>query len=97
MSTQLILGIITNTLAFGIMGFRSQKLGIKVPRFLLTEFFNIPITIIYYLSFVIILFSPDGWILKIAVAVCMQFIVNHILWGAVTGIVAGIGKNKKNE
>ncbi|MFA6006144.1 MAG: hypothetical protein WC764_00205 [Candidatus Paceibacterota bacterium] len=90
MSILLIVGIIINTMAFGVMGFRNQKLGIKVPKILLREIFNIPITVIYYLSFVVILLSPDSWLQKIIIALSMQFLINHIIWGSITGIVAGI-------
>ena len=75
MSTQLIAGIIINTLAFGVMGFRNQKLEINTPKFLLSEVFNWPTTIIYYVSFLIILFSPEKLLLKITIALLMQFLI----------------------
>lgn len=94
MSTQLIIGIIINTLIFGVMGFRNQKLGIKTPEFLKNNFFNTPTTIIYFLSFLIIIFSPDKLWLTIAVALLMQFVINHIIWGTITGVIAGRGIKK---
>ncbi len=97
MSTQLILGIILNTIAFGIMGFRKQRLGINIPPFLLSEFFNIPITLIYFASFLIILFSPERLWLKILIALAMQFLVNHILWGTITGTIAGVKSKKERK
>jgi len=97
MSNQLIIGIIINTLSFGVMGFRNQKLGIKTPEILLSEVFNIPITVIYYLSFVVILLSPESWLLKIIIAISMQFIINHILWGIITGVIAGMIARKESS
>ena len=90
MSTVLIVGIIINTVAFGIMGFHKNKLGIKIPYFMHNEILQIMVTSIYFLSFVIILFSPESLIFKIVVCLLMQFAVNHILWGSITGIIAGI-------
>jgi len=89
MSSLLIFGILINTIIFGIIGFRNQKLGIKIPEFLKNDFLNTPTTIIYYLSFLIILLSPEKLWLKIIIILLMQFVINHVLWGIITGIIAG--------
>lgn len=96
-STQLIVGIIINMVAFGIMGFHKDKLGIKIPRFLHNEILQIFITIIYFLSFAVILFSPGNLILKIVICLLMQFLINHIIWGAFAGIIAGVFFKNTNK
>ena len=90
MSVQLILSLVFNTIAFGLMGFGNNKLGIAVPRFLQNKFISILITITYFSSFIVILLSPENLILKIVVALLMQFLVNHIIWGSITGLIAGM-------
>lgn len=96
MSNQLILGILLNTVCFGIMGFRNNRLGIKIPNWLKSEIFGLPLLIVDLISFIIILLSPEIWWLKIIIALSMQFLVNHIIWGMITGITAGlISKNNK--
>lgn len=95
-SMQLFIGLATNTITFGIMGFRNNKLGITVPSWLNNEILQIFITIFYYASFLVILFAPGNLIIKIIICVLMQFLVNHIVWGAITGVIAGIFfKDKK--
>lgn len=95
MSKQLIIGVIINTVAFGIMGFHKNKLGIKIPEFLHNDVLQIMVTVVYFASFAVILFSPENIILKIIICLLMQFVANHIVWGALTGIIAGIFfKNK---
>lgn len=96
MSTQLIIGLLTNTAAFGVMGFRNQKLGIKTPKFLQNAIFSWPLIIIYDLSFIIILFSPESLWIKIAACLLMQFVINHLIWGVITGLIAGITAKKKD-
>lgn len=96
MSAQLIFGLILNTIVFGLMGFSNNKLAIKIPGFLQNRFVNILITIAYFSSFIVILLSPENLILKIVVALLMQFLVNHIIWGSITGLIAG-RKVKKNK
>ncbi len=88
---QLIIGIVINTLAFGIMGFRKNTLGIPVPKWLDSEVLQIPVTIAYFGSFLIVLLAPGvSWILKIILSLLMQFVINHVLWGLITGGIAGI-------
>jgi hypothetical protein len=95
-SIQLFIGILINTIAFGVMGFRNNKLGITVPNWLDNESLQIFITIFYYASFLVILFSPGNLVIKIIICVLMQFLVNHAVWGIITGIIAGIFfKDKK--
>lgn len=95
MNKQLIIGVIINTVSFGIMGFHKNKLGIKIPEFLHNQILQMLITAVYFVSFVVILFSPEKIILKIIICLLMQFVINHIVWGALTGIIAGIFfKNK---
>jgi len=96
MSKQLIIGVIINTVAFGIMGFHKNKLGIKIPNFLHNEILQMLITAVYFISFVVILFSPGNLILKIIICLLMQFVINHIMWGSLTGIIAGIFFKDKN-
>lgn len=96
MSTQLIFGLILNTTAFGLMGFSNNKLAIKIPGFLQNRFFNILITIAYFSSFIVILLSSEILILKIFIALLMQFLINHIIWGVITGSIAGV-KTKRNK
>ena len=89
------MGIAINTIAFGIMGFRNNKLGITIPRWLDNEIFQIFITIFYYTSFLVILLAPGNLIIKIIICILMQFLVNHIVWGTITGVIASIFFNKK--
>ena len=88
MSVQILIGILINTLAFGIMGFRRNRLGIAIPKFLANEFFQILITLVYFASFFIILFSPENLIIKIVICLLMQFLMNHVLWGFLTVVIA---------
>jgi hypothetical protein len=97
MTTQLVVGILLNTLAFGAMGFARQKLGIKTPAFLQNDIVSILITVVYAGSFFVILLSPGSWLLKIAICLGMQFLVNHLIWGVITGVVAGIGERKRRS
>ncbi len=92
MSTQLIIGIIINTIIFGIMGFRNQKLGIKTPIFLQSKLFGLPLVIADIISFIVILSSPDVWLVKIITAFLMFFVINHVVWGVLTGLIAGVKK-----
>ncbi len=89
MSNQLILGIILNTIIFGIMSFRNNKLGIKTSDFLQSPWFGFPLIVVDIISFIIILSSPENWWKKVVIALSMQFLFNHIIWGIITGIVAG--------
>jgi len=97
MSTILLVGIIINTLAFGLMGLRRNELGIKIPKFFHNELLQTLITIIYFGSFAVILFAPESLVLKLAICLLMQFIINHIVWGIVMGIIAGIFFKDKTQ
>lgn len=99
MSTQLILSLVLNTVVFGLMGFSRNRLGITVPRFLKNNFVGTFLTVIYFSSFILILLSPGNLVLKILIALLMQFLINHIIWGSITGLIAGrkTRKNKKLE
>lgn len=88
MSEQLIIGILANTIIFGIMAFRNQKLGIRTPDFLQSKIFGMPLIIADFASFAVILLSPDEWWIKILTALLMQFLINHIFWGIITGVIA---------
>lgn len=90
MSTLLFVGIITNTLAFGMMGLRRNTLGIKVPEFLHNEILQMLVTAIYFGSFVSILLSPEQLVLKIILCLLLQFVINHIVWGIIWGVIAGV-------
>lgn len=90
MSLQLIIGILINTVTFGLMGFQNQKLGIPVSKFLNNNFVYIIFTVVYYGSFFIILLSPENLVLKIIICILMQFLINPTLWGAITGLIAGL-------
>lgn len=94
MSTQLIIGIIINTIIFGIMGWRNPRTGLTTPKFLHGNLFNISLTIIYFLSFVVILFSQEKLWIKIVIALLMQFVINHIIWGTIVGIITGRAAKK---
>lgn len=88
MSEQLIIGILANTIIFGVMAFRNQKLGIRTPDFLQSKIFGMPLVIADFASFAVILLSPDEWWIKILTALLMQFLINHIFWGIITGVIA---------
>ena len=95
MSTQLLIGIIINTLSFGVIGWRNPKTGLSVPKFLHSDLFNIALTFTYFLSFAIILFSPEKLLVKIIAALLMQFLINHVIWGGIFGVITG--KNAKKN
>ena len=86
----LLAGIIINTLLFGYMGFTNEKTGIphKLPILIYNPILDLIVTVSYPLSFLIILFAPGGFIRNVIIVILMQFIVNPILWGPITGIVA---------
>ena len=93
--TQLILGIIVNTLLFGYGAFFNEKTGIILPK---TKFYivlDVVLTICYFLSFLIILLAPGNLIVNIIICLSMQFLINHIVWGSLAGLV--IGNIKKKE
>ncbi len=92
----LLIGVMINTMLFGYMAFTNEKMGIshKVPQFLLNPILNTILTFLYPLSFVFILFVPGGLIKNIIVCLLLQFIINHIVWGSIVGIISGIGSRK---
>jgi len=93
----LIAGIIINTLLFGYMGFSNEKSGVShlMPLFLRNSVLELILTISYFGSFLIILLAPGGLIRNIIVAVLMQIIINHVIWGIITGIIAGNEAKKR--
>jgi hypothetical protein len=96
----LIIGILINTFLFGIMAFTDPKMGVSslVPKILKNTRVGLIFTISYILSFLIILFSGGNLIINILVCLVMQFVINHIMWGLITGIIAGkITKNNLNK
>ena len=100
MNTQIVIGLVVNTLSFAYMGFTTESAGVLsiVPKILLNKYFDIANTIIYTLSFIIILTSPGNLLIKIGICLLMQFIVNHMFWGIVTGTIASkIVKRKINN
>lgn len=93
----LIVGIILNTLVFGLMGATNKQSGIPhlLPRFLVNPIADTLLLILYVVSFIVILLSPVNLFLKIIVAVVMQFLVNHFLWGLILGTIGGIDARKR--
>ncbi len=94
-NTQIILGIIVNTIFFGIMGVCNNKLGIPVPQFLKNKTLQLLGTIVYFVTFLVVLLAPGNILIKILICLLMQFLVNHIIWGAITGIIAGVIERRK--
>ena len=90
MSVQLIFGLLLNTIAFGVMGLNRQQLGIKLPQYFHNGVLQLMVTMVYYASFLIILFSTESLFLKIVISLLMQFVINHIVWGLIMGSVAGL-------
>lgn len=89
----MIIGLLINTLSFAYMGFTNEKTGMRgiLPRFMLNKVMDFIITLILYpLSFLIILLSPGNLFVKIGICLLMQFFINHIFWGTITGVVAGL-------
>lgn len=100
MSTQIIIGLLINTLSFAYMGFTNEKTGIRVilPRIILNKVVDFIITVVLYpLSFLIILFSPGNLFVKIGICLFMHFFVNHIVWGVITGMIAGLIIRRKHK
>lgn len=93
----LIVGIILNTLVFGLMGATNKQTGIPhlLPKFLVNPITDMLLLVLYIVSFVIILLSPVNLFLRIIVAVAMQFLVNHFLWGLIIGTIGGINAKKR--
>jgi len=88
MSIQILIGILVNTALFGLMGWSNNKLGLGVPRILSHGIFNTALAPLYFMSFGIILFSPESLFMKIVVAILLQFLINHLLWGVIIGVIA---------
>lgn len=97
MSKLLIIGIIINTLSFGFAGFQNNKLGIHIPDFLRSTSLRILQNFLYFGSFILILISPGNIFIKILVCVALQFLVNHLVWGVVTGIIAGVSERGRRN
>lgn len=85
------MGLIINTLLFGYMGFTNEKMGVLsiIPKFLLNKYLSMVLTISYFLSFLIILLSPGNLLIHIIICLLMQFLINHLVWGIITGVIAG--------
>lgn len=92
MADQLIIGILVNTLAFGAMAFigtdAKARVAHKIPRFLRNKYLDILTTVIYFASFLIILFAPSNLIINIIICLLMQFLINHAIWGTITGLLS---------
>lgn len=93
----LIVGIILNSLVFGVMGATNKQTGIPhlLPRFLVNPIADILLLILYVVSFAIILLSPVNLFLRIIIAVVMQFLVNHLVWGLIIGTIGGLDAKKR--
>lgn len=91
------MGIILNTVIFGIMGATNKQSGIPhlLPRFFVNPIADTLLLILYVVSFITILLSPVNLFLRIIVAVAMQFLVNHFLWGLIIGTIGGIDTRKR--
>lgn len=92
----LLLGIAINTLLFGYMAFTNDKMGIshKIPTFLLNPILNTILTFMYPLSFILILISPGGLLRNVVISLLLQFLVNHLVWGSIVGVIGGIESRK---
>ncbi len=92
----LLTGILINTFLFGYMALTNEKMGIshKMPLFLLNPILNTILTFAYPLSFLIILLSPGGLLRNIIISIALQFLINHIIWGGVVGIIGGLDSRK---
>lgn len=92
--------VILNTLLFGYMAFTDEKMGVshRVPNFLKSTLLITTIPILYIVSFFLILISPGGLLRNIITMIGMQLLMNHLIWGTLTGIIGGLeSKNRMKQ
>lgn len=89
--------LLLNTLAFGYGAFTNEKMGVShlLPRVMVGSFLITLALIMYFVSFALILLSPGGLIRNLLAMAAMQFLINHLIWGTITGVVGGLGSSRK--
>jgi len=99
MSTQIIIGLIVNTLCFGWMAFTNRENGIlKInPKNKYLVILDAILTAFYFLSFLIIIFSPGNILINIVISLLMQVFFNHLIWGTITGIISSLILKKSGK
>lgn len=89
--TMLLTAIIVNTLLFGLMGFNSlsRKYPLDIPLIFSRGSFYTILPFLYWASFLFILFSDGEIIRNFVICIALQFFVNHLVWGIITGAYLG--------
>ena len=98
---QLYIGIAINTLIFGYMAItnKEKSLFVRLPLIFTLGGDTVVIlsTFLYWASFLVILFSPGGIIRNIAICLAMQFVINHVVWAVILGVIAGLIARKDKK
>jgi hypothetical protein len=99
MSAQIIIGLAVNTLCFGWMGFTNKETGILkiAPNNKYLVILDAILTTFYFLSFLVIIFSPGNMLINIGISLLMQIFINHLIWGTITGIISNLILKKSGK
>ncbi len=77
------------------MAILNEKTGIILSRTKFYKILDIIATTGYSFSFFIIILSPGNLIVNIIICLFLQFFMNHVIWGSLSGIIIGNAiKNK---
>lgn len=98
-------GIILSFFLFGYMAFSSRKRRDPAGWFLYTPLalqiianngiIDLILTFLYPVALLIIILSPGNIIINILTVIALQFVIYHIIWGTITGIIEGRQKSKE--
>lgn len=93
----IFIGVLLNTLSFGLMGFTNKQSGVPhlLPKFLISATADSIMLLLYLSSFIVILFSPIHFLARIGIAIALQFFINHVIWGLVVGTIAGLDARRR--
>jgi len=89
------IAVIVNTLCFGHMAFSNSYDRMRfdwvmhmptIFSYLFENVVSLILTVAYFISFVVIVFSADSLIKGIITVLVLQFLFNHFLWGFAVGL-----------
>lgn len=92
----LLYAVLANTIFFGLMAVTSHKTNPLIPApglrnkqtMIVFLVIDAVINIGYILTFPWIIFSSNNYLLNIGIALLMQFVVNHFVWGILLSPIA---------
>ena len=95
-----IIVITINILLFGLISFNSvaKKYPLDVPLiFMFGDVASILITLGYFSSFIFILIFGESFMISLLICLALQFFINHIIWGTITGLYIGRIEKKRHQ